>query len=90
MPDRIEELVARVLDIFTHTHNPETDEWELSGDIDQYPAYRALAELATIARERDAAVAVVEAARSHLEYCDGSGYPIPDALALYDALGRSK
>ena len=49
----------------------------------------ALTELATIARERDAAVAVVEAARAHLEYCDGSGYPIGDALAaLYDALGK--
>jgi Fe-S oxidoreductase len=33
--------------------------------------------------------AVAKAAEEHLEYCDGSGYPIPDALAaLYDALGK--
>lgn len=28
-----------------------------------------------------ALIAVAEAAWEHLEYCDGSGYPIPDALA---------
>jgi len=51
--DRVEELVATITDIFQHTHNPNTDEWELSGDLDQYPAYNALTELATIAREAE-------------------------------------
>lgn len=54
MSDRIDELVQQVMDVFAHSQNPETDEWELSGDLDQYPSYVALTELATIAREASA------------------------------------
>lgn len=54
MSDRIDELVQQVMDVFAHSQNPETDEWELSGDLDQYPSYVALTELATIAREAEA------------------------------------
>ena len=91
MSDRIEELVECVLDEATH------DEWDYNDDYTEVHTIppsdllkESLTELATIARERDAAVAVVEAARAHLEYCDGSGYPIPDALAAYDAKEGAK
>lgn len=54
MSERIDGLMQQVMDVFAHSQNPETDEWELSGDLDQYPSYVALTELATIAREVEA------------------------------------